>query len=480
MNNYSNLTTLKKDVLMRIVKAFDSGNFEQAVNQIPTEMRPDGTEAPFRTDIATERAALKDMIIAALGFSLENADDTKTLADYAKAALAREKVEEEYPLTVSKVSCHGCESNQIRVTDMCQGCVARPCQSACRFGAIAMQNGKSVIDNAKCKKCTLCLQSCPYQAIAKLTPPCEAVCPVGAITKNEKGETIINFDKCISCGKCMEACPFGAVQEKTQIIDILNNIKAGKKVIAMVAPSIAGQFDANIYQVKTALLKAGFTDVVEVAQGADTTTRNEAAEFKERMEEGANFMTTSCCAAYNNLIEKHLPEIKPFVSTTGTPLYYTAQIVKGEHLGCVSVFLSPCVSKKVEGYKNPNVDYVLSYCELDAILAAKGIDVTTCEETAFAVSASKQSRNFGVTTGVGAAVSFLAEGVKPYVISGLTKEAVRDLRKFAKTGVCEGCNLIEVMSCAGGCVGGTECIKNMKLSCKKIDELLQQSEDIKA
>ncbi len=37
------------------------------------------------------------------------------------------------------------------------------------------------------------------------------VCPVGAITYNEKEEKIeIDNDKCISCGKCETACPVGA------------------------------------------------------------------------------------------------------------------------------------------------------------------------------------------------------------------------------------------------------------------------------
>ena len=51
----------------------------------------------------------------------------------------------------------------------------------------------------------------------------------------------------------------------------------------MIAPSIAGQFPGNIYQLKTAIKKAGFFDVYEVAQGADITAKTEAKEFTERM-----------------------------------------------------------------------------------------------------------------------------------------------------------------------------------------------------
>jgi Fe-S-cluster-containing hydrogenase component 2 len=43
-------------------------------------------------------------------------------------------------------------------------------------------------------------------------PPCEAVCPVGAIYKDEKtGAWLINDEKCIKCRLCTFACPVGAV-----------------------------------------------------------------------------------------------------------------------------------------------------------------------------------------------------------------------------------------------------------------------------
>ena len=115
----------------------------------------------------------------------------------------------------------------------------------------------------------MCINACPYNAIVRLIVPCEQACPIGAISKGENGTATIDFEKCISCGKCVAACPFGAVNEKSHMIDVLKNIRDGKKVIAMFAPAIAGQFPGTIFQLKSAMLKAGFYDVYEVAQGAD-------------------------------------------------------------------------------------------------------------------------------------------------------------------------------------------------------------------
>ena len=478
MSNESNAKHLKKEILIRLVKAFFADGFEENTRLIPFDMRPKGCEVPYRCCIHKERAILKDRTIAGLGFSIEDNDDRKSLTEYAKEALERENPDEK-SLTILDDACKGCASNRVYVTDLCQSCVARPCQSVCKFGAISFVKGKSVIDSTKCKNCKMCIRSCPYNAIVKITVPCEEACPVGAILKNEDGSTKIDFKKCISCGKCVSACPFGAIHEKSQLIDVLKNIKAGKKVIAMVAPSIVGQFPGNIYQLKTAIMQAGFSDVFEVAQGADVTTTNEAHEFKERIKEGAAFMTTSCCAAYNNLIEKHIPEIKPFVSTTETPLYYIADIVKKKYPGCVSVFVSPCVAKRTEGLKNDNVDYVINFEELGAIFVGRKIEILTCEETPFEVESSKQGRKFGVSEGVGSAVASLVEGVNPFFVNGLSKESVKELKNFAKNGVCPDCNLIEVMGCTGGCVGGNATINQVKTATQIINGFLDKSENLK-
>jgi Fe-S-cluster-containing dehydrogenase component len=42
--------------------------------------------------------------------------------------------------------------------------------------------------------------------------PCQAACPVEAISRNEQGIVLIDADRCIGCRECVEACPFGAMQ----------------------------------------------------------------------------------------------------------------------------------------------------------------------------------------------------------------------------------------------------------------------------
>lgn len=471
---------LKREILVRLIKAYLSDDFAENTRLIPFAMRPKGSEVPYRCCIHKERAILRDRTVAGLGMSIEEANDSVLLSTLANEALER-KEPEENPLTVLTTACKGCVPSRIYVTDLCQGCVARPCVNTCKFGAISIKDGKSVIDPEKCKNCGMCVQVCPYQAITKIIVPCENACPVGAIAKGEDGHAKIDFEKCISCGKCVAACPFGAVHEKSQIIDILKNIKAGKKVIAMVAPAIMGQLPCKPTQLKEAIMKLGFADVYEVAQGADVTTKTEAKEFEERLEAGAEFMTTSCCAGYNELVEKHIPEMKPFRSDTKTPLYYTAEIVKKEHPDSVTVFFSPCNAKRKEAMQNPNVDFVINYEELGAWFVALGVQVSECGEVEFKTEASAEARNYAVTGGVAKAVqTMLPEHLPTYpvVINGLDKQSIRDLKKYAKNGVCELGNLIEVMACPGGCLGGNGTVNSYKQALKQLTGYVNESKPL--
>lgn len=481
INTPKQTSHLKREILVRLIKAYLGNNFEEDTRLIPFDMRPKGSEVPFRCCIHKERAILRDRTIAGLGLSIEEADDSELLSTLAKKAQDRTEPEDN-PLTVLQTACKGCVPSRIYVTDLCQGCVARPCESACKFGAIKVENGKSSIDPAKCKNCGMCAQVCPYQAIAKIIVPCENACPVGAIAKDDEGLAHIDFEKCISCGKCVSACPFGAVHEKSQIIDILKEMKAGKKVIAMVAPAIMGQLPCTPKQLKQAIMTLGFADVIEVAEGADITTKNEAAEFEERMEKGQGFMTTSCCAGYNELVDKHVPELKPFRSDTKTPAYYTAEIVKRDYPDAITVFFSPCVAKRREALQNPKMDYVLNFEELGAWLIALNVQVSTCDESEFRKESSAQGRNFANTGGVAGAVNALLDDDKkatPYVVDGLNKQSIRDLKKFAKNGKCELGNLIEVMACTGGCLGGSSTINAYKPALKQLTNYVKESPEIR-
>ena len=174
--------------------------------------------------------------------------------------------------------------------------MGKACINSCKFGAISIGERRTHIDPNKCKECGMCAKACPYGAIAHLVRPCKKACPVGAITYDDNGICVIDESKCIQCGHCIHSCPFGAIGSKTYLVDIINEIRAGKEVIAMVAPATEGQFggDITMKSIKEAFLKMGFADMIEVGLGGDMTAAYESMEWYEAKEEGKK-MTTSCC-----------------------------------------------------------------------------------------------------------------------------------------------------------------------------------------
>lgn len=131
--------------------------------------------------------------------------------------------------------------------------------------------------------------------------------------------------------------------------------------------------------------------------------------------------------------------------------------------------------------QNPNIDYVLSFEELGAWFIALNVQVAECDETEFRKESSAQARNFAVTAGVANAVNHLLDDDKkatPYIVDGINKQSIRDLKKFAKNGVCELGNLIEVMACPGGCLGGTNTINSYKPAVKQLTNYVNESPDL--
>ena len=452
-------TFLRRELMIRLVRAFDDGTLEHEIDRIAIRLRPK-SGSPSRCCVYHDRAVIKYRLMALLGVMVEaETDEAKPLSAYlTDRGASPDRDLEMSPLSVCGPACSGCPDARVVSTPNCRGCFARPCVYNCPKKAVEVVDGRSVIDQSKCIKCGKCISACPYHAIVKTTVPCEEACPVNAIRKNEDGVAEIDFRRCIFCGKCFRACPFSAVMERSQLLDVLKAMKRGDRLVAMVAPSAERQFPGKIEQLLTACAKAGFADVVEVALGAERTTAHETEEFLGRMSKDTKtFMTTSCCPAYVNLVAKHLPDLIDHVSLTPSPMVYAREIVKERDPEAKTVFVGPCVAKRSEA-RRKSVDYVLSFEELGAILAGRKIDVMTCEPWPVPRPASVTARNFARSCGVTEAV--LAEaaqkaGVPEFVskqIDGIDRKTCAMMKMFASGKV--PVNFLEVMACSGGCVNG--------------------------
>ena len=453
----NNVMIVRHGLLANLVKLWKENRLLEEIDRLPITLSPRRSKPKGRCCIHKERAVWKYKTLPLLGFDMsDEVDELTPLSEYAKRALFRSENDKENLMCVIDEACSSCVSVNYEITNLCRGCVARSCYMNCPKDAIRFKkNGQAEIDHDTCISCGKCHQSCPYHAIVYIPIPCEEVCPVKAISKDEYGVEHIDESNCIYCGKCVNACPFGAIFEISQVFDILQCIRKGEEVIAIVAPSIRAQFGVSIEQVYGGLKEVGFTDVIEVAQGAMETTRREAAELIEKLHEGQPFMTTSCCPSYIQLVEKHIPDMKKYVSSTGSPMYYAARIAKEKYPNAKIVFVGPCVAKRKEVKMDPCVDYTLTFEEVASIFTGMDINLETTRPYSIVFNSSREAHGFAQAGGVVNAVKVCLDKqeVNAIQIANLNKKNVALLRAYAKTGKVPG-QFIEVMACEGGCVTG--------------------------
>lgn len=478
MSATNNAMLVRRELLSILTKKINEGNLVETIDRLPLEIRPKDGNTTTRCCKYKDRAVLKYRLMALLGYSIQDETDELTpLSEYAAKAFERTEVSD-VPLTVIDEACSACVKVNYFVTNMCRGCFARPCIMNCPKKAIEFKDGRAHIDSGLCINCGICQDNCPFHAIIYTPVPCEEACPVGAISKDEKGIEHIDDSKCIYCGRCVAACPFGAMIEKSHLVDVMMDIKNPvKKVIAMVAPAIAGQFKQPLGKILGTIKQLGFDDVIEVALGANITTANESAEFVERMEEGAPYMTTSCCTSYTQLITKHLPFMEPYVSHTKTPAYYTAEIAREQYPDATLVFVGPCLSKKKETIMNDNIQYMLSFEEVGSMMVGMGLFIAKEEALELNAEVKDSSRSYAISNGVMSAVgAMLPEGypIKPLVISGINKASLRQMKSFQKK--MPDANMIEIMACEGGCVNGCNVLAKSRIAAKQVMDVAKYKE----
>jgi len=436
-----NLVHLKHKIMEETCRlAWNKAINEKTIHDLIFQIIP-GTSPQFRCCVYKERAIVAERIQLSLANDLK--PDTHNVVQVIEPA------------------CDQCSIAAYSVTDNCRFCIGKPCQSSCAFGAITPGEFRMHIDPGKCKECGKCADACPFGAIVHLQRPCKKACPVGAITYDERGVCEIDDSKCIHCGHCIHNCPFGAIGSKTYLVNIIKDILAGKEVIAMVAPSIEGQFgeEISLDSIRDAMKKIGFADMVEVGLGGDMTAAYEAEEWSEARKEGKK-MTTSCCPAFKYMMKKHFPDqYRDNMSTTVSPMCAVSRYLKATHPGCVTVFIGPCIAKKAETMEASlpgNADYAVTFGELRALMRSKDIKFEPHE--AEYQESSVFGKKFATSGGVAnAVIEVMNERGEDTTDIKLNRAAGGDACKKAlmmlKAGKLQE-DFIEGMICDSGCVGG--------------------------
>ena len=318
---------------------------------------------------------------------------------------------------------------------------------------------------------------------------------------------------CVSCGQCSAVCTTGAITIKNDIGPAWKALQnPQKRVVIQIAPAVrvaigeayglpAGE---NVLdKLVTALKIMGADEVYDTIFGADLTVREESAEFLRRLETGENLpLMTSCCPAWVKYVENERPEFLKNLSTARSPMQMFASVLKENYhkkdaedgRTTFHIAIMPCTAKKMEArreefrdaYGVPYVDLVLTTQEVVQMMKESGIRFQMLE---------KESPDLPYGMGSGAAEIFgtsggVAEAVIRCCTPDKSKNALRtiehsgirgtDAVRFAevaingrkvRAAIVHGlgsaaklldqiqsgevqADLVEVMSCRTGCVGG--------------------------
>jgi Na+-translocating ferredoxin:NAD+ oxidoreductase RNF subunit RnfB len=213
----------------------------------------------------------------------------------------------------------------------------------------------------------------------------------------------VNNKWCIGCGGCLNVCSPKAIvyrDSKPRVKEILNS---GKKVAAIVGPSISGEFDdiTDYRKFVQMIRRLGFTYVNEVSFGVDII----AVEYKKLFEnfKGKHYIT-SICPPIVSLIEKFHPELIDNLAPITSPMIATAKVVHQLYgQDTAVIFIGPCLAAKndiKENKKWSEVDEVLTFIELRELFDEFNIKENNLEFSEFDTPLGYKGSLFPISNGI--------------------------------------------------------------------------------
>jgi iron only hydrogenase large subunit-like protein len=287
-----------------------------------------------------------------------------------------------------------------------------------------------------------------------LSYSCVRECPVNAIeVKINKDYARVIPERCIGCGSCINACPQDAIAYKDSENEVKKVLQSENKKVAIVAPSISGEFDdITDYRKFVQMIKSlGFDHVNEVSFGADLI----ALKYKELFNnfKGKYYISANCPAVVN-FIEKFHPELVNNLAPLVSPMVATAKVVRKKYGDDIKVvYIGPCIDSKDEAKryeKDGKIDGVLTFVELRNLFEEYKVHESKLEYSDFDPPIGYKGSLFPISNGLLQAAGISEDLQKGTVITAEGKQnMINGLNQFEKhidriqrhfnMFYCEGC-----------------------------------------
>ena len=299
------------------------------------------------------------------------------------------------------------------------------------------------INREKCTGCMECLMHCPSSAITMT------------------GDGIaVDQQRCVACGSCFRRCPHGAVHRTSQVEQVKEFIKMGRKVILSIDPACIAFFPPNVTTEKLAAAaqKLGFWDVADAAEASAAV----ATEYARICQEGErDNLIFSTCPVVQNMMEQYYPELIHDLAPVASPMIAHGRMLKQGFTSAAVVHVCTCGARAEEAQDvrhSTEINAVLSIGQLLGWMEHEGIHPQDCDEEPLLSDEGGVGELSAISGGMMECFQYIAPECQktPIVVDGI--RGCRMLLEELKKGALKGC-VIEMNACDGGCVGGTDGVR---------------------
>jgi len=270
------------------------------------------------------------------------------------------------------------------------------------------------------------------------------------------GRLIIHVDdsKCIKCGACIRACSHHARTFEDDIDAFMRDMKAGKELVLIAAPSIKIAFDGNWRHVLQWFRNQGIKKIYDVSYGADICTWAHIRYLEQHPDAK---VISQPCAAVVNYILKHKQELIPRLSPIHSPMLCLAIYIRKMlgYRGKIAA-ISPCIAKSDEFQDTQIIDYNVTMEHLRDYFMENNIDLPKVK----LFSEFEFDDNIGLEGAIYPRPGGLMKNLlihKPdmsVITSEGTERLYGDLNLYLKQKTSDLPTVFDVLSCKDGCNGG--------------------------
>lgn len=318
----------------------------------------------------------------------------------------------------------------------------------------------------KCKRCYACVRNCPAKAI-----------------RVHQGQAQVIEERCIACGTCLRVCSQKAKQIESGVEPALELIRNHRSVIAILAPSFPAAFPKiKPGQMVTALKKLGFSEVMEVAFGAQMVSRAYARLAKA---DGGKPIITTPCPALILYVEKHCPELIPYLAPIVSPMIALGRAIKWKYdPEARVVFIGPCIAKKQEARDEKVagiIEAVITYAGLDRMFKDKGIDPAALEESPLSGPKPHLARAFPISGGLLKAAALSGDVLDSEIVVTEGKDRVIEILREVARGEVKA-KFLDLLFCEG-CINGPVMENDLTVPVRKdiiVDYLMKNADPERA